>query len=76
MGGPDEIRQFAWALIVIGLVIIVVGGLLLFGGKIPFFGKLPGDIVIRRENFTFYFPIVSMLIASAVISLILFLLRR
>jgi hypothetical protein len=76
MGGPDVIRQFGWALVVIGLFIVLVGGLLLFGPKIPFFGRLPGDIVIRRENFTFYFPIVSMLIVSAIISLILFLVRK
>ncbi len=72
----EEIRQFGWVLIVIGLVIVVTGGILLISGKIPFFGRLPGDIVIKREHFTFYFPIVSMLIISAVISIILFLVRK
>ncbi len=73
MGGFEEIRQFGWVLIVIGLVIVLMGGLLLFSGEIPFFGKLPGDIIIKREHFAFYFPIVSMLIISAIISLILFI---
>lgn len=71
-----DIRQFGWVLIVIGAVTALMGALLVFEGKTPLFGKLPGDIVIRRESFTFYFPIASMLIISAVISLILFLFRK
>ena len=76
MGGFNEIHQFGRVLIVIGLVIVLTGGLLLAYGKIPFFGRLPGDVVIRREHFTVYFPIVSMLIISAVISVVLFLVRK
>ncbi len=76
MAGFDEIRQFGWVLIAIGLVIVLMGGLLLLSGKVPFFGRLPGDIMIKREHFTFYFPVVSMLIISAIISLILFLIRK
>ncbi len=76
MAGPEEIRQFGWVLIIIGLVVVVIGALLIFEGKIPFLGKLPGDIIIRRENFTLYFPIVSMLIISAIISLILLFVRK
>jgi hypothetical protein len=76
MAGFDEIGQFGWVLIAIGLVIVLMGGLLLLSGKIPFFGRLPGDIMIKREHFTFYFPVVSMLIISAIISLILFLIRK
>jgi hypothetical protein len=76
MSGIEEIRQFGWILVVIGLVIVLMGGLLLLSGKIPFFGRLPGDIMVKREHFTIYFPIVSMLIISAVISIILFLVRK
>jgi hypothetical protein len=76
MSGMEEIRQFGWILVVIGLVIVLMGGLLLLSGKIPFFGRLPGDIIVKREHFTIYFPIVSMLIISAVISIILFLVRK
>ena len=76
MGGLEEIRQFGWVLVIIGLVIVLAGGSLLASGKIPFFGRLPGDIVVTRERFTLYFPIVSMLIISAVISVILFLMRK
>ncbi|MEM1544771.1 MAG: DUF2905 domain-containing protein [Candidatus Bathyarchaeia archaeon] len=45
-------------------------------GKLPFLGRLPGDIRIHRDGFVFYFPLTSMLIVSAIFSLILTLLRR
>lgn len=64
------------SLIVIGLVIAAVGVGLTFAGKIPWFGRLPGDIYIRRENFTFYFPLATCILLSVIISLILWLLRR
>lgn len=57
-------------------VIVPAGGLLVAAGKIPFFGKLPGEIVIKRERVTVYVPIVSILIISVVISTILFLVRK
>jgi hypothetical protein len=75
MGGFEEIRAFGWALVVIGLVIVLAGGLLLASGKFPF-GRLPGDIVIKREHFTVYLPIASMLIVSAVISVVLYIVRK
>jgi hypothetical protein len=76
MAGPEEMRQLGWVLVIIGLVIVAIGALLIFEGKIPLFGRLLGDVVIRRENFTFYFPVVSMLIISAIISLILLFVRK
>lgn len=63
-------------LIVIGLVLIGAGILFTLGGKIPFLGRLPGDIRIQRENFTFYFPLTTCILVSAVISLIIWLFRR
>jgi len=63
-------------LIIIGLVIAAVGVALTFAGKAEWLGRLPGDINIRRENFSFYFPITTCLILSAIISFILWLLRR
>ncbi len=76
MGGLAEIRQFGRVPVIIGLVIVLAGGLLLASEKVPFFGRLPGDIVVTRERFTLNFPIVSMLIISAVISVILSLMRK
>ncbi len=44
--------------------------------RVPWLGRLPGDILIRRENFTFYFPFTSCLLVSAVLSLFFYLFRR
>jgi len=61
-------------LIGMGIVLIiigVIGVIFLFGNKIPFLGKLPGDIYIRRGHFTFYFPLSTCLIISLILTLIL-----
>lgn len=63
-------------LIIIGSVAIVIGALLILSGKLPWLGRLPGDISIRRENFSFYFPLTTCIILSAVISFIFWLFRR
>jgi NAD/NADP transhydrogenase beta subunit len=62
-------------LIIIGILIVGVGLALTFWGKIPFFGKLPGDIKIEKENFTFYFPVVTSIILSILLSLIFFVIN-
>jgi len=64
------------ALIIIGLLVAAVGLLLSIAGKIPWLGKLPGDIYIRKENFSFFIPITTCILLSALISFILWLLRR
>ena len=63
-------------LIIIGLVIAGLGLLLAFGARIPLLGKLPGDIMIRKDGITFYFPIVSLLLLSALLTLIINLISR
>jgi hypothetical protein len=68
--------QIGKTLIIFGLVLVAVGLLLSFTGKIPFLGKLPGDFRIEKENFTFYFPLGSCLLISLVLSLIFWLFRR
>jgi hypothetical protein len=70
------IKQAAIFLILTGGLIIVVGVLMLFGDKIPFLGKLPGDISIKRDNFTFYFPITTCILISLIITLIFWLIGR
>ncbi|WP_297276785.1 DUF2905 domain-containing protein [uncultured Brachyspira sp.] len=62
-------------LIIIGIVLIIIGILFLFNIKIPF-GKLPGDIFIKKENFTFAFPIVTCIIASLVLSFIMWVISK
>ena len=58
-------------LIFFGIALILLGGLFLLGPKIPFLGRLPGDILIRRDNTTLYFPLATCLILSLVISILL-----
>ena len=64
------------ALILVGILLVVLGALFSLGAKIPWLEQLPGDIYIRNERFTFYFPLASCLILSLVISLVLYLFRR
>jgi hypothetical protein len=71
-----EFQQIGKLLIFLGIFILILGVLFLFGDKIPFFGKLPGDIIIRKKNFTFYFPIVTSILLSLLISLIIYFFRK
>ncbi len=64
------------SLILFGAILIVIGVLVIAMGRIPWIGKLPGDIMIKRSNFTFYFPITTCIIASIILSLILFLFSK
>ncbi len=57
-------------LLIIGGVIVILGLLLLFSNHIPFLGKLPGDIMIKKDNVTFYFPIVTFIIISIILTVI------
>ncbi len=57
-------------LILLGLIIVVIGAVFLFSDKIPFIGKLPGDIRIERENFRFYFPLGTSILLSILLTAI------
>ena len=70
-----EHRAIGALLVVAGIVAIAVG-LLAWVGALSWFGRLPGDIRVERENVRVYVPIVSMLLASAVISIVLYIARR
>ena len=68
-------------LVGVGLCVVLVGLLLLIADRVPgfgsllgWFGKLPGDISIRRENFTFSFPLATSLLISVILSLVFYLL--
>jgi hypothetical protein len=64
------------ALIGIGIALIILGALFSLGGKLPWLGRLPGDIRVERENFRFYFPVTTCLLASVVLTLLFWLLRK
>jgi hypothetical protein len=63
-------------LIFSGVVLILLGLSVALLGRIPWIGRLPGDIVIRRDGFTFYFPLTTCLAVSVAISLLVYLFRR
>jgi hypothetical protein len=63
-------------LIIFGGLVIVLGIVLLLGGKIPYLGKLPGDIHIKGETFSFHFPVVTCIVLSIVLTVILNLIFR
>ena len=71
-----EFSTFGKILIFFGIIMIVVGGLFLFGSKIPFIGRLPGDIAIQKKNFSFYFPITTSIIVSIILSFLMWLFSR
>lgn len=66
----------AKSLILMGLAIAAFGLVLWLFSGVPLLGRLPGDIYVRRGNFTFYFPLVTCILISVVLSLIFALMRR
>ncbi len=70
------IEQIGRLLLFVGIAFCAVGLLLMCSGKIPWVGRLPGDILIEKKNFTFYFPIATSILLSIVITLIFWLLGR
>jgi len=68
--------DFGKLLILFGIIIVIVGIVLLISPKIPWLGRLPGDILIRRKNFTFYFPLVTSIIISIILTLLINLFRK
>jgi hypothetical protein len=64
------------ALMVCGAVLICLGAVLTAAHKFPFVGKLPGDVLIQKKNFTLYFPLATSLIASVILSCVFWLWSR
>ena len=63
-------------LIIAGIALAAIGLIFLMAGKLPWLGKLPGDILVKKENFTFYFPVTTCVIASVILSIILYVFFR
>jgi hypothetical protein len=73
----EPIQQLGRLLLSVGAMLILIGALFYLGPKLPFhLGRLPGDIIHRGEHGTFYFPLVSCLVISVVVSLILWLISQ
>lgn len=74
--GQYPLQTVAKFIIISGAVLVLLGILLLFAHKIPFIGRLPGDILVQRKNFTFYFPITTLVLLNLIILLIIYLFKK
>jgi hypothetical protein len=72
----DSIQYIGKFLILLGLIVSAIGGLLLLSGKIPWLGRLPGDILIQKKNFTFYFPLATSILLSIILTLLFWILGK
>ena len=63
-------------LMIVGAALLLLGALFSLGARIPWLGRLPGDIVIERDNFRFYFPITTSIVVSIILSLLAAAFRR
>jgi hypothetical protein len=73
----EPLRELGRVLLILGVVFVGVGALLLFGAKLPFrLGRLPGDIVYQGRHTSFYFPIVTCLVVSLVLTLFFWILNH
>jgi hypothetical protein len=72
----DGLEPLGRSLVVLGVVIAAIGAVMIVGPRIPYLGRLPGDIRIERDGLTIYIPLASMLLISIVASVILGLLNR
>jgi len=71
-----DLAPFAKTVILAGMIVTVIGILFLFIDKLPWLGRLPGDIHIEKENFSFYFPITTCIIVSIIISALFFIMTK
>ena len=72
----NEVEGLGRTLVFAGIAIAAIGGLILASGKLPFIGKLPGDIYIKRDNFSFYFPLGTSILLSVLVTLLFSLIGR
>jgi len=67
---------FGKILLVVGIVIALAGLAFMVGGKIPWLGRLPGDVTLKGKNYTFYFPLATSIVVSIILSIIFYLINR
>jgi DUF2905 family protein len=72
----DGMQGIGWALVILGVVLVVTGLVIVAGPRIPILGHLPGDIVIQRDNVTIFIPLGTMLLVSVAVSVVLALINR
>ncbi len=72
----SPMHELGKMLLIFGIFMVVVGLFLIFAPKIPLIGRLPGDIVIRRGNFTFYFPLATSILLSVLLTILFSIFRK
>jgi hypothetical protein len=72
----DSFEPIGRALVVIGVFITVLGAIMLLTPRVPWLGRLPGDIVIHRDDLTIYIPLTTMLLVSVLLSVVLSVIGR
>ncbi len=72
----DGIQQIGKVILTVGVVCIAIGAILMLSGRIPWLGRLPGDIHIQKKNFTFYFPLATSILISILLTLLFWLFGR
>jgi len=72
----DPLKDWGRVLLVLGLLLAAAGAVLLFAGRIPGLGRLPGDLVVQRGRWTLYFPVTTMILISIVLTVLLNLFFR
>ncbi|UCF65404.1 MAG: DUF2905 domain-containing protein [bacterium] len=72
----EQFQVLGRILIVVGIISLVIGTFFVLGHKIPFLGRLPGDIMIQKKNFTFYFPLTTIILLNLVIFLLIYLFKK
>jgi uncharacterized protein HemY len=71
-----DLSYIAKMIIFVGILITAIGVVFLFADKIPWLGKLPGDIYFQKKNFSLYFPITTCIILSILLSIVLYFLTK
>lgn len=72
----ENLQPFGKFIFISGIIIAGIGLIVMFIDRIPFIGKLPGDFTIKRDNFTFYFPLATSILISIIVSLVFYFLSR
>jgi hypothetical protein len=72
----ENFQALGKVFIIIGILIVVVGIFMSYSAKIPFIGRLPGDILVQKKNFTLFFPLTSLVILNILIYFLIMLFRK
>lgn len=73
---PPGLSDIGRLIVLMGIVLVVVGLVVVFAGRLPWFGRLPGDIAIERDGFSCFIPIATMIVVSIVLTIVLNLIAR